>query len=62
MAQLSLSLLGPFHATLDGEPIAGFESNKVRATSSGPRCAVRCQSRQSHNTAFLCHLNLPPAD
>ncbi len=31
MARLSLSLLGPFPATLDGEPIASFPSNKVRA-------------------------------
>ena len=31
MAHLSLSLLGPFQATLDGEPIAGFKANKVRA-------------------------------
>jgi DNA-binding SARP family transcriptional activator/tetratricopeptide (TPR) repeat protein len=31
MARLSLSLLGPFRATLDGEPIARFESDKVRA-------------------------------
>ncbi|HMQ53659.1 MAG TPA: BTAD domain-containing putative transcriptional regulator [Anaerolineae bacterium] len=31
MARLSLSLLGPFQATLAGEPITGFESNKVRA-------------------------------
>ncbi len=31
MARLSLSLLGPFQATLDGEPIARFESDKVRA-------------------------------
>ena len=31
MAHLSLSLLGPFQATLEGEPITGFESNKVRA-------------------------------
>jgi DNA-binding SARP family transcriptional activator len=31
MARLSLSLLGPFRATLDGEPIAGFKTNKVRA-------------------------------
>jgi DNA-binding SARP family transcriptional activator len=23
--------LGPFHVTLDGKPVAGFESNKVRA-------------------------------
>jgi DNA-binding SARP family transcriptional activator len=31
MARLSLSLLGPFQATLDGQPAAGFESNKIRA-------------------------------
>ena len=31
MSTLSVSLLGSFQATLDGRPIAGFESNKVRA-------------------------------
>jgi DNA-binding SARP family transcriptional activator len=31
LAHLSLSLLGPFQATLDGEPIGEFESNKSRA-------------------------------
>jgi DNA-binding SARP family transcriptional activator len=31
MARLSLSLLRPFQATLDGEPVTDFESNKVRA-------------------------------
>lgn len=31
MAHLSLSLLGPFQATLDGNPITDFKSNKVRA-------------------------------
>ena len=31
MAHLSLSLLGGFQAALDGEPIVGFESAKVRA-------------------------------
>jgi len=31
MAHLSLSLLGPFQVTLDGEPVTSFESNKVRA-------------------------------
>jgi DNA-binding SARP family transcriptional activator len=31
MARLSLSLLGPFQAMLDGKPIVAFESNKVRA-------------------------------
>ena len=31
MARLSLSLLGPWHVTLDGQPVTGFESSKVRA-------------------------------
>ena len=31
MAHLSLSLLGPFQVTLDGQPVTGFRSNKVRA-------------------------------
>jgi predicted ATPase/DNA-binding SARP family transcriptional activator len=31
MPRLSLSLLGPFQATLDGAPLTSFESNKVRA-------------------------------
>jgi DNA-binding SARP family transcriptional activator len=31
MAHLSLSLLGPFQATLGGEPVTGFASDKVRA-------------------------------
>ena len=31
MAHLSVSLLGPFEATLGGAPITDFESNKVRA-------------------------------
>ena len=30
MSQLSLSLLGPFQATLDDHPITGFQSDKVR--------------------------------
>lgn len=29
--RLSIHLLGPFHVTLDGEPVTDFESNKVRA-------------------------------
>ncbi|MCR4405553.1 MAG: AAA family ATPase [Anaerolineae bacterium] len=31
MAHLSLSCLGPFQVTLDGQPVMGFKSNKVRA-------------------------------
>jgi DNA-binding SARP family transcriptional activator/predicted ATPase len=31
MARLTISLLGPFEVTLDGERLTGFDSNKVRA-------------------------------
>ena len=31
MAHLSISLLGSFQVTLDGEPVTGFESARVRA-------------------------------
>lgn len=31
MARLRLRLLGPFRATLDGEPVTSFETDKVRA-------------------------------
>jgi WD40 repeat protein/DNA-binding SARP family transcriptional activator len=31
MARLSICLLGSFQVTLDGEPVTGFESDKVRA-------------------------------
>ncbi|MEW6232674.1 MAG: BTAD domain-containing putative transcriptional regulator [Chloroflexota bacterium] len=31
MPHLSLSLLGPFQVTLEGQPVTGFKSNKVRA-------------------------------
>jgi DNA-binding SARP family transcriptional activator len=31
MAKLQLRLLGPFQANLNGKPITGFESSKVRA-------------------------------
>lgn len=31
MAHLSLSCLGPFQVTLDGQPVTDFKSNKVRA-------------------------------
>ncbi len=31
MPHLTMQLLGSFRAALDGRPIAGFESNKVRA-------------------------------
>ncbi len=31
MARLEIRLLGPFQASLDGTPVTGFESGKVRA-------------------------------
>lgn len=31
MARLQISLLGPYQAVMDGQPVTGFESNKVRA-------------------------------
>ena len=31
MARLAVRLLGPFEVTLDGKPVAGFRSDKVRA-------------------------------
>ncbi|MGD8792889.1 MAG: hypothetical protein PVF47_10080 [Anaerolineae bacterium] len=31
MPRLSLSCLGPFQVTLDGQPVTSFKSNKVRA-------------------------------
>lgn len=31
MVRLSLSLLGAFNAILDGSPISGFKTDKVRA-------------------------------
>jgi len=30
MTHLSLTLLGPPQVTLDGEPVSGFDSDKVR--------------------------------
>ena len=31
MGRLSISLLGPFQASLDGRPLTGFDSSKARA-------------------------------
>jgi hypothetical protein len=37
MPHLAIQLFGPFQAALDGEPITGFDSDKVRAVVlSGP--------------------------
>ncbi len=37
MSQLSLTLLGTLAITLDGQPVAGIESDKARALLAGWR-------------------------
>ncbi len=57
---LEIFLLGPFHATLAGKPIAGFESNKVRALFA--YLAVECQRPQPRTTiAGLLWPDVPEA-
>jgi predicted ATPase/DNA-binding SARP family transcriptional activator/regulation of enolase protein 1 (concanavalin A-like superfamily) len=55
MARLSLSLLGPFRATLDGEPITGFASNKVRALLA----YLAVEVMQPHPRSYLAGLLWP---
>jgi DNA-binding SARP family transcriptional activator len=55
MAHLRLSLLGPFQAELDGKPIAGFESDKVRALLA----YLAAESAQPHSRAKLAGLLWP---
>ena len=37
MARLSLSLLGPFHASVGAEPLTDFRTRKVQALPAGRR-------------------------
>jgi predicted ATPase/DNA-binding SARP family transcriptional activator len=53
MARLSLSLLGPFQATLDGEPIARFESDKVRALLAYLAVEADCPHRREALVGLL---------
>ncbi|HLF26398.1 MAG TPA: BTAD domain-containing putative transcriptional regulator [Anaerolineae bacterium] len=53
--RLSLSLLGPLEVQLDGEPLGGFEYNKVRALLA----YLAVEARQSHTRASLCALLWP---
>lgn len=55
MAHLTLSLLGPFQANLDGKPIAGFESDKVRALLA----YLATESDQPHSRGKLAGLLWP---
>lgn len=48
MAHLSICLLGPLQVTLDGEPVTGFESDKVRALLA--YLAVESQQPQRRET------------
>jgi multiple sugar transport system substrate-binding protein len=48
MAHLSVCLLGPLQVTLDGEPVTGFESDKVRALLA--YLAVESQQPQRRET------------
>jgi len=55
MARLSLSLLGPLRAILDGEPITGFASNKVRALLA----YLAVEVAQPHPRSYLAGLLWP---
>jgi len=55
MPCLSISLLGPFHVTLDGEPVTGFESNKVRALLA----YLATETRRPHSREALAGLLWP---
>jgi len=54
MAHLSLSLLGAFHAQLDGKPVDGFRSDKARAL-----LAYLAVEQQPHTRAHLAGLLWP---
>jgi len=55
MARLSLSVLGPFQAALDGEPITDFESDKVRALLA----YLAVESERPHRRETLAGLLWP---
>jgi predicted ATPase/DNA-binding SARP family transcriptional activator len=55
MAHLSLSLLGPFRAALDGQPITSFESAKVRALLA----YLAVEADQPHSREALAGLLWP---
>jgi WD40 repeat protein/DNA-binding SARP family transcriptional activator len=55
MAHLSLSFLGPFQATLDGRPLTGFASDKVRALLA----YLAVESDRAHRRSSLTGLFWP---
>jgi DNA-binding SARP family transcriptional activator len=55
MAHLSLSLLGPFQVTLEGQPVTGFKSNKVRALLA----YLAVEADQPHHREVLAGLLWP---
>jgi DNA-binding SARP family transcriptional activator len=57
MPRLTLSLLGAFHAELDGKHVGGFESNKVRA----PLAYLAVEASRAHRRETLATLLWPDA-
>src|SRR5512136_1258725 len=55
MAHLSLSVLGPFQAMLDSQPVTSFESAKVRALL----IYLTVEADQPHSRAALAGLLWP---
>jgi DNA-binding SARP family transcriptional activator/predicted ATPase len=55
MAHLSLSLLGSLQVTLDGQPVTGFKSNKVRALLA----YLAVEADQPHRRELLAGLLWP---
>jgi DNA-binding SARP family transcriptional activator len=55
MGHLSLSFLGPFDVVLDGQPVTGFKSNKVR----GLLAYLAVESERPHHREVLAGLLWP---
>ncbi|MGE5224580.1 MAG: BTAD domain-containing putative transcriptional regulator, partial [Omnitrophica WOR_2 bacterium] len=55
MARLTLSFLGPFQVALDGNPVTGFVSNKVRALLA----YLAVEANRPHSRESLCGLLWP---
>ncbi len=55
MARLTLTFLGSFQATLDGTPIARFQTDKVRALLA----YLAVEAERPHSRASLCGLLWP---
>src|SRR5512144_1225902 len=55
--RLSVGLLGPLDVRLDGEPVSGFEYNKVRALLA----YLAVEASQPHSRGHLCAMLWPEA-